>query len=696
MRCTRNAPMRRWALLVCLAFGCGDDDGGNARPDAGDGSELDADVDIDAMVDAGPYMGPRAAKIVAENRRACAILDDGTLKCWGEGVATPVTIDAGSTFKQVAIGGQTCAIKSDDTLWCWTSAAPTLVQVAGTYAAVAVGDDHACAITLGKTLACWGSNNQGQLGLGHYMTGPTTPTAIIGDNTDWSTVTAGEEHTCALKTSGALWCWGGATNLTHTPAAVHDTETFIDLSIVGSGTMVVRSDGTFLRGSGANIAVYNGIPSTWKLVRETYGAGIHTHRCGLRNDNTLFCWGSNWRGQIGLVETGAPQGATTPTQVGDVGEYVDVAIGNRFTCGIKTDGSVRCFGAAAMGQLGDGRAIAPRTTPVKISNAGEWASLYANQARTCGVKTDGTLACWGGGFNSLDQAYFDVQRPMTPAQAGTGGTNIGAVSLGISHSCVRRTNNMLACWGSNGSGEVGVGNTMLVTGGATDTGLSAKAFSLGYLHTCATGLDDRLYCWGNHTYNRLGFTASAFVTTPTLVGTDTWTSLAGSYSNTCGIRSDGTLHCWGFSFTNFEQLTQDTTWTSLATTPNDNQYWAIKAGVPHSWSGNGGSKVPYPLMGATNWVSMSANYSHQCGVRSDGTLQCIGANTNGELGDGTTTMRTSAVQVGTDTDWTSVAVGYFHTCGIRAGGTLYCWGASNSGEIGDGMAWTATPVTVAL
>jgi alpha-tubulin suppressor-like RCC1 family protein len=308
------------------------------------------------------------------------------------------------------------------------------------------------------------------------------------------------------------------------------------------------------------------------------------------------------------------------------------------------------------------------------------------------LRKNGTLGCWGQMSDSIIQPQFAGQTPSTPRDV-TGA--LEELALGTSHACLKRPGGALACWGGNAYGQVGVSSPELVVA-PTDIGFEAKVVSVGYSHTCATNKSDRLYCWGDPLYGRLGFASTAKVAVPTAVGSDSWIALAASDTNTCGIRSDGTLHCWGFTFTDIEQLSSETTWTSLATTPNDNEYWGIKGGVPHSWSGNGRSKIPTALPGASGWVALAANSAHQCGVRSDGTLHCFGNNTNGELGDGTTIWPTATVQVGTATDWTSAPVGYTHTCGLRRSGTLFCWGANNAGQIDDGSAWSVAAVPVRL
>ncbi len=719
-----------WVVLsasLALWVGCGSDDAapdssvdggvdgslpGDASMDATDGSGLDGgglDGAADGGdADAGPYMGPRAVAIAAFGTRACSILEDGALRCWGDGVAAPETIMAGTAFVHVALGeadgGSTCGVTIDGALHCWTTDEPTPVLIeGGPYREAAIGRFHRCALDEDGAIFCWGRNSAGQLGLG--VTDPDVhPTpAQVGVDTDWATLAAGETHTCALKVGGDLHCWGSSQAIrtpdffSSTPAEMRPGETFTDIALHEDQTCAVRADGALFCGTGTEWP-QAGTATNWAQWGENFSDGRHAHGCGVTTEGALLCEGFNTFGQAGLVES-APSGRVSLMQIGAAGEYTDLAVAHRFTCAIHTDGSVRCFGRASLGQLGYGGPALPRAEPTQVGAAGEWSQLSANQGRTCGVRVDGSMACWGSvppfGWEVQVPTAADVSATIPPRESWAGG-DWAEVHLGLSHTCAKKSDASLHCWGNNGSGQLGAGATPALAFVPVAVGFTAKAVSLGMTHTCAIDMTDHLYCWGLGLFNRLGFAADS-VSTPTQVGSDTWRAVAASNTNTCGIRADGTLHCWGFSFTDIEEISSDTTWTAIATTPNDNEYFGIKAGVPHKWSGNGGSRVPTPLGSAAGWVSFSANYGHQCGVRTDGTLECLGINRDGELGAATPEMEfMTPIRVGTATDWTSVAVGYTHSCGIRAGGTVFCWGRNHNGEIGDGTSWSAVPRIAAL
>lgn len=94
------------------------------------------------------------------------------------------------------------------------------------------------------------------------------------------------------------------------------------------------------------------------------------------------------------------------------------------------------------------------------------------------------------------------------------------------------------------------------------------------------------------------------------------------------------------------------------------------------------------------WKQVSSGVGHRCAIRNDNTLACAGINDVGQLGDGTTTMRSALTTIGAANDWQQISAGASHTCGIRNGGELYCWGHNSLGQIGDDTAWRTAPVSV--
>jgi alpha-tubulin suppressor-like RCC1 family protein len=217
---------------------------------------------------------------------SCAIQDGGSLWCWGSNSSgqlghsqdhwSPGQVGAEQNWTAVSLGSaSSCGIRSDTTLWCWGAnvlgngqwgSSSTPSQVDGGWTTVAVGNDHACALsTTDGGLSCWGFNASGELGDG-TTTGRNTPGQVaLGGGCKY--VSAGGSHTCAIRTDGSLWCWGS------------NAYGQLGLGFVGPGTATPVRVGT---------------ETDWEelsLFRNT--------SCGLRAGGTLWCWGDNAEGQLG-------------------------------------------------------------------------------------------------------------------------------------------------------------------------------------------------------------------------------------------------------------------------------------------------------------------------------------------------------------------------------------------------------------
>lgn len=121
----------------------------------------------------------------------------------------------------------------------------------------------------------------------------------------------------------------------------------------------------------------------------------YLHSCVVKTNGTLWCWGYNWVGELGLGTT-STSGVPTPSQVTALGSGVaQVNGGNHHTCARKTDGTIWCWGDNTYGQLGDGTTT-QRTSPVKVASLGtNNAEVVAGGDHTCARKTDNSLYCWG-------------------------------------------------------------------------------------------------------------------------------------------------------------------------------------------------------------------------------------------------------------------------------------------------------------
>lgn len=203
------------------------------------------------------------------------------------------------------------------------------------WASVTAGSDHTCARRTTGRLYCWGYDAYGQVGDSGAYTDQHTPVQVFGNRTDWATVTTGAFHTCARRTTNRLFCWGlGGNGQVGNGSNTQEHPT--PVQVVGN-----RTDWTSLTAG----------------ARDT---------CARRTTRRLYCWGQDFRGQLGNGTT-TTDDQYTPVQVaGNRTDWAAVAAGEQHTCGIHTDGRLFCWGYDAYGQLGDGGTNTDQPIPVEV------------------------------------------------------------------------------------------------------------------------------------------------------------------------------------------------------------------------------------------------------------------------------------------------------------------------------------------
>jgi alpha-tubulin suppressor-like RCC1 family protein len=377
--------------------------------------------------------------------------------------------DTGSPcIAEIVVGGTfACARKTDGTLWCWGANAygqladgswvgpgcnsvcrplPQKVSVLGTAVAeVALGDGHGCARKVDGTLWCWGANHVGQLGdgttSGQNCQGPCQPLPIQVASLGASVarVRAAVNSTCATKTEHTLWCWGPN-----------------DSAQVGDGT----SGG--IRPSPVPVTALGSAASSVSVGGR--------HACAVKADGSLWCWGANDKGQLGDGTTSQPPCwcKPVPVAVSALGSNVaEVAVGGSHTCARRTDGTLWCWGANYVGQLGDGT-TSPRSSPSFVASLGSAVvQVVAAYEHTCARKGDGSLWCWGlneagqlGDGTMAGQSCFNGKpcRP-SPGHVVALGSSVEGASAAYHNTCAMKSDSSVWCWGWNGMGQLGDGTT---------------------------------------------------------------------------------------------------------------------------------------------------------------------------------------------------------------------------------------------
>jgi alpha-tubulin suppressor-like RCC1 family protein len=419
-----------------------------------DAPVLDARVGAmpDAMIDAPlpPDARPpaiRALNLAAGLRHTCAVLDNESVRCWGYNVdgqlglgsmtaigdtEHPNSIDPielGAVPTGVAAGlSHSCTLSAaDGGVRCWgrssagrlgyldtqsygdnngeVPSARGAVVVGGLVESLYAGGAMTCAILQGGSVRCWGYNGHGQLGqassdpIGDDETPGSVPVISLGAAAEQLAV--GEEHICARLIGGVLRCWGwgqgGRLGLSST-------------STIGDGEVPTAVDPVDL-GDGVTVI-------------DVAAGGAHT--CAVTTSKEVFCWGIPDGGRLGYGDGEMVGDNETPAMKGPVsvgGNVEQVVAGASHTCARLTDGTVRCWGANADGQLGRGNTDPIGDTDVPsdhlaIDLGGTAIDLVAGDFHTCAILSDGAVRCWGEsaggqlGYSST-QTIGDTEAPSS-------------------------------------------------------------------------------------------------------------------------------------------------------------------------------------------------------------------------------------------------------------------------------------------
>lgn len=512
----------------------------------------------------------RALATGGTSSTTCGLDMAGTAWCWGAnafgntgtGSAEPV-IDATPVqvieepLAEIHVGSSTtCALSEAGQLWCWglgsngqlgdgqtgQGHAEPLPQAldGGGWIDIAIGWQHVCARDRAGLTWCWGGNGTGQVGDG--TSGPDNrrlQPAQVGPwgggpvATDWAAGTLGTAHGCGLRLDGSLWCWGNRIRgqlgnddavADCSPAAPHECSVTTPVAVEPAGaaawqapvaggdhTCARQDDGTLWcwgranagqlgHGGDGRVPAAVGIDSDWTLVQ----AGA-AWTCGLRGAGSLWCWGANGSGQLGLGMTGGMQ--PTPMQVGLDTDWTTVALGDGdHACGLRSGGSLWCWGRNDFGQLGVGLAGAP--LPSATAVPGSWQAVAIGGFHACAIESDGSLWCWGrpaDGVLGLGPVDEDVP-VLAPAQVGVDSDWV-QVTAGTQSTCGRRSDGTLWCWGRNDSGQLGLGveDRALVVDAPMQVGSESD-----WAHVQARGdavcgrRGSVLWCWGSGYAGRQG------------------------------------------------------------------------------------------------------------------------------------------------------------------------------------------------
>lgn len=636
---------------------------------------------------------------------ACALLLDGTVKCWGDNYygqlgngtfatsGTPVMVSGLRNVIALAAGAyHTCAVLSTGQAKCWgyngygelgngtttSSNIPVTVSFpSGQAIGITAGTVHSCAVMSGGSVQCWGSNSHGQLGNGNSSIPFSATPATIPGLSFVGSIAAGAYHTCVLEVTATVYCWGynalgqlgdGTKTTSYVPVQSQIDEDQNEAEHVAPKALVTGGNHTcalidfngqvMCWGDLINAAIPTSIPAVSGAKSLTAG---YWEACVVLATGTAQCWGQNYHGELGGANpptTTTPVNITTPTAISAMSG------GGMYTCALIADGTTSCWGSGTLGELGNGK-TSDSPTPVTVTggdflpNAGVRKVVNGGE-HSCALLGDGTVACWGPNLQGQEGGGPSVNYAPTPSVVPNL-SHVIDIAAGLSNSCALIADGSVQCWGYNfeyPNSQCTYGqNYQCYYEPVTEGSVSrAIAITSGGNHACALIVDGSVLCWGQNPYGEVcpncGSGNSQVYPPTTVAGIFPAASITAGIDHTCALHAIGHVTCWG----------------------NNNQ----------GQLGGSTAQGPVFLPNIQFVSSMSSGAEFSCAVIFTGAVQCWGTDYRGQLGDGQVSTYSVNPVTPNVSGAVSVAAGYSSACAVLAGGETECWGDNYYGELGNG------------
>jgi len=333
---------------------------------------------------------------------------------------------------------------------------------------------------------------------------------------------------------------------------------------------------------------------------------------------TIFGWGAAYFGAINY--------RSSPIQIGDASEWLDMSSGGGYVLGIKTGNTLWSWGSAYGGQRGDNLATGTTTSPVQVGSLTDWENVFGGPSCSYATKTDGTLWAWGYGLGGMIGNGGEVSY-SSPIQIGSltdwGSAKIETTLLSV-HAI--KSDGTLWGWGSGRDGKLGIG-TEINTSSPIQVGALTTWTSLGAMATGVAAIrnDGKLFAWGDNGFGFLGFNNTIDYSSPVQIGSLTdWSKVAGHTSGWCAIKADGTM--WGVGQNEYYGQVGDSTTISRSS--------------------------PVQIGALTSWSDIRGTRQNTIALRDDGTLWAWGDNAGRGLNaQGNALNYSSPIQIGSLTNW---------------------------------------------
>lgn len=619
-----------------------------------------------------------AVGVTTGQSHTCAASSFGAIYCWGNntfgqlGDGTrinsflPVAVKGlqGGVLSLSATALGTCALMVDGSVYCWgqvslsdtvrSTVTPVRVPDLPPVRNIDGGTNFSCGVTFENSVMCWGANgNWREMDRHRSYYGVEEAGRLTESIAD---VAAGFVHICVLLESGQVKCMGNG-NL---------------FGQLGDGTEVPHYDFREASLPGPAIALEANASSS----------------CALVSGGKVYCWGAQTVGGKGFDYL-VPTPVTLPV------EAVEVAVGVLSACARLAGGSVSCWGDNMFAELGQGhhRALY-QVVGVPALDHGVTA-LSMSDLHACALTQGGSLLCWGENHDGQLGIGSSIQTRPVPV---TGRERTMAVATGEWHSCTTNIEGIVQCFGNNEGGQLGHNSTIAqwVPVDVPQVMAPIQNVWAGYSRTCAGAITGQLVCWGKEPW--VSRTDNSIVRSMGLPAAPIQVLFGNWYS--CAVLTSGAMYCWG-SFPNGQLTSNGNSYNTTSATPvltaqNVEQASAgsgfvctLTGGWVRCWGGGsepvGIGGTPHNVTGFSAPVSsIAAGWNSLCALLNNGGVQCLGQNSDGILGIGTSSSSSVPVSIRLSQPAIRIASGYSHACAILVDGSVECWGQSYYGQLGDG------------
>lgn len=321
--------------------------------------------------------------------------------------------------------------------------------------------DHTCIVLLSRKVRCWGYNADGELGNGQSGNNVISfvPVATSGITTALSVHTS-PFHSCARLNGGQVRCWGSNDFEEIADGTVDSDEPLEVASLAGAKDLqlwaavtcgILANDALACRG---DVTGLNPNPIETYIGDELLAAGPgEDHACVVVSTGAVSCFGNYTWGQLGNNNVLLPP--VGPVEADGISTAISVGVGANHSCALLQNGTVKCWGANALSQIGDGT-TSSQPVPVNVGTVSGATALAVGLNHNCALLNTGAVRCWGDNSDGQLGNGSDTGSIGDPVLV-SGITNAISISAGQSHSCAVLANGRVQCWGSNADGQLGNG-----------------------------------------------------------------------------------------------------------------------------------------------------------------------------------------------------------------------------------------------